>query len=106
MRLSRNETEQIISILRSSFGADIVVVLFGSRVDDTRKGGDIDLLVEIHGVVENQERTKVRAISQIQLSLGIQKIDLLLTRNRTEDPRIVVREAIRKGLVLYDGGRQ
>ena len=106
MRLSQNETEQIISILKGSFGADIVVILFGSRADDTQKGGDIDLLVETHRAFENQERTKLRAISQMQLSLGLQKIDLILTQNRTTDHRLVVREAIEKGLVLYDGDRK
>jgi predicted nucleotidyltransferase len=47
MRLS----SRVISILRSSikhsFG-DVDLYLFGSRVDDTKRGGDIDLAVDTY----------------------------------------------------------
>lgn len=46
MRLSRIERDVIVREARESFGPDARVKLFGSRTDDSRRGGDIDLLVQ------------------------------------------------------------
>jgi len=48
----------ILEIARRQFGDTFSVGLFGSRVDDKRRGGDIDLLVEVHDSVDN---TSVKA---------------------------------------------
>lgn len=47
MRLSEEEKEAIKGAVRQVFGEDAIVRLFGSRVDDRRKGGDIDLHLEV-----------------------------------------------------------
>jgi predicted nucleotidyltransferase len=46
MRLSAAQTEVILNCVRQQFGADARVMLFGSRLDDAARGGDVDLLVE------------------------------------------------------------
>lgn len=46
MRLTPAQHERILQATHQNFGADAHVWLFGSRVDDTRRGGDIDLYVE------------------------------------------------------------
>ncbi len=46
MRLSTAQIETIRDTTRRNFGADASVWLFGSRVDDSRRGGDLDLYVE------------------------------------------------------------
>ncbi len=53
------------------------VWLFGSRVDDAKKGGDIDLYIEI----DNQDLIldcKLKLLSFFELKLGEQKIDILI----------------------------
>ncbi len=45
MRLNETERAAIIHNARKHFGADASVRLFGSRVDQSKKGGDIDLLI-------------------------------------------------------------
>ena len=44
MRLPERLRDPIKTALRDTFG-DVPVYLFGSRADDTKKGGDIDLAV-------------------------------------------------------------
>ena len=46
MRITEKERRVLRDEARKAFGADSKVFLFGSRVDDARRGGDIDLLVE------------------------------------------------------------
>jgi len=46
MRLTQTQHQCILQATHQNFGDDANVWLFGSRVDDTRRGGDIDLYVE------------------------------------------------------------
>lgn len=47
MRLTSEEIDAIRQAAAEAFGASVVVRLFGSRVDDARRGGDIDLHFEV-----------------------------------------------------------
>lgn len=74
MRLTQNELSTIRSILRHA-DASGKVWLFGSRTDDNRKGGDIDLFLE----AENHLDLKTRLQLQYQLSSACDtKVDLLV----------------------------
>lgn len=46
MRLSTEQAEIIKSIIAREISPDARIWLFGSRTDDNRRGGDIDLFVE------------------------------------------------------------
>jgi hypothetical protein len=47
MRLTPHEVAAIKAAARETFGETAVVRLFGSRVDDSLRGGDIDLHFEV-----------------------------------------------------------
>lgn len=85
---------------RRHFGPHAIVLLFGSRTDNAKRGGDIDLLVESPLPTEEAERAKIRTIADIQLALGDQKIDLVVTPGRERDDRRVVAEAYAHGSPL------
>jgi len=53
MRLNPHQCEIIRKVVAELAGEDAVSSLFGSRVDDNARGGDIDLLVEIPRAVDN-----------------------------------------------------
>lgn len=63
---------------------DAEVYLFGSRVDEKRKGGDIDVLVLTH------EKLSFRQISAIRIKFydmfGFQKIDVVNFPFASDDP--------------------
>ena len=70
--------------------------LFGSRVDDSRKGGDIDLYVE----TDKRERLgekRIEFLALIKRQIGDQRIDLVVAR---DTPRRIDEIASSEGIVL------
>ena len=75
-------TEQQILIIKSKveeiFGSDAIVWLFGSRVDDEMKGGDIDLFIELPRSSEGLAGRSMRLNGALQQEFGAQRIDIVL----------------------------
>ena len=53
MRLSANDIAVIRSLVHDRFGVDASIWLFGSRLDDAARGGDIDLYIELANPVRD-----------------------------------------------------
>jgi len=104
MRLTERERESIKSAVSKHFGVEAHVWLFGSRADNRRRGGDIDLLVETTLTGRDALRAKINTITEIQLAIGDQKIDLVMDdphRQRTAGRQpLVVTNARRQGVPL------
>ena len=100
MRLSKYEQEVIVSCAKEHFGESSQVLLFGSRTNDKRKGGDIDLLV-LPGIQESPEnmlKKKIQMLIEIEQKLGEQSIDLLI--HQPNDNRIIVKAARKTGIKI------
>lgn len=79
MRLSPQQQSAIRATVAETFGADAAVWVFGSRVDDSKRGGDIDLLIQTKLVDSNAlMRAEITLLTQLQKKMGEQKIDILL----------------------------
>jgi predicted nucleotidyltransferase len=95
MRLSREEVAAIKKCFRNVFGSG-KVFLFGSRVDDTKKGGDVDLYI----VPEKKESfydKKLKFLVALKKIIGEQKIDVIIAK----DPnRLIEKEALKNGVEL------
>ena len=102
--MSERERSVIKSAVATHFGDHAQVWLFGSRTDDTLRGGDIDLLVETELTGSNALRAKINTITDIQLALGERKIDLVTDhpdRNCATDRQpLIVTKARRAGIPL------
>lgn len=85
MRINQEERIVIKNVLRKYFGPHARIVLFGSRIDDNARGGDIDLLVDTDQV-EDVFTQKLMALSELQIALGDQKIDLLVKVPTMSEP--------------------
>lgn len=46
MRISADAARQAVSLISTQFGDDAKIWLFGSRADDQKRGGDVDIFVE------------------------------------------------------------
>ena len=95
MRLQSREIQTIIRVAKEIYGEDVAVYLFGSRVDDTKRGGDIDLLIRTIGEKKGV-LARIRMISRLKQCLGNQKIDII----GDHEDSLVVHEALEKGLQL------
>ncbi len=105
MRLS---TDQIFAIRQDAtvaFGQGTSVWLFGSRVDDAKKGGDIDLLVcpQSHTASDAAEgeqgfMQKIKMLTLLERYLGERKVDLVV--EQPQDTRPIVEVAHKTGIKL------
>jgi predicted nucleotidyltransferase len=85
MRITDFQLSRIRSESLRFFGRNTSVWLFGSRVDDHQKGGDIDLYVEpdLQDPAELVE-AKLHFLLEMHRVLGDQKIDVVLHRMRSK----------------------
>lgn len=78
MRLTPQQVERIRAIVAEQAGPDAVVWLFGSRVDDTARGGDVDLFVEVPRPVDEPALLSARIAGRVSRALDDRKVDVVL----------------------------
>lgn len=79
-----------------SFFEDGDIYLFGSRVDDSKKGGDIDLYLVVNTHTNLFEK-KIKFLARVKRELGEQKIDIIFNEDKE---RLIEKEAIKWGIKL------
>ena len=100
MRLTPPQIEAIKQEAEHYFGPGVEVWLFGSRVDDSKKGGDIDLYLRpIVNDAAQLAKARFTFLARLKQRIGDQKIDLVLQRAGDEDLPIHV-QAKQQGVKL------
>jgi predicted nucleotidyltransferase len=102
MRLSLDERAAIAATSQEAFPPGTRVLLFGSRLDDARRGGDIDLLVEPPRALSPDElvERRTRFVARLYRLLEERCIDVVVTPGRQHDDRSLVRAAREQGFEL------
>ena len=98
MRLNSKEVSVILKTFKEVFG-DGKVYLFGSRVDDSKKGGDIDLYLCPSKKYDNLQKKKIEFLVQLEKLLGEQKIDVVFA---IDQKRLIEELAINTGVELKE----
>jgi len=88
MRLTSSQEQIIKSTVDRVLETESRVWLFGSRVDDELRGGDIDLLIETEAAFPNRAKILCRLYGALIYALGDRKLDVLLKDARTRDAPI------------------
>lgn len=78
MRLSQATAEAIRDVFLQVF-VNGELYLFGSRVDDARKGGDIDLYIVADDMHHLGEK-RIEFLTRVKRRIGDQRIDLVVDR--------------------------
>lgn len=60
MRVNNKDINAIKEITRAVFGETATIRLFGSRTDDYKKGGDIDLLIQCNRFISRREQYQLK----------------------------------------------
>ena len=94
MRLIKKEIKAIKDTFMNIF-ENGKVYLFGSRIDDAQKGGDIDLCIDSE--VANKFQKKIKFLSALKQRIGDQKIDVIISRDHS---RLIEQEAFKNGIKL------
>lgn len=84
MRLTPTEQQVIRDAALRYFG--VRPRLFGSRVDDSKRGGDIDLYIEAQVSPEQAFAQEMHMAADLYLALGERKIDIVVNTGRLDLP--------------------
>ncbi|MDP2178681.1 nucleotidyltransferase domain-containing protein [Methylicorpusculum sp.] len=80
MRLTENQMVAIRQVAHeTSEGKCLSVRVFGSRLDDQAKGGDLDLMLEFSDPVENPALLAAKIAARASRVLQGRKVDVLLS---------------------------
>lgn len=86
MRLNQRQAVAIVKLVKATLGSNSEVWLFGSRADDSKRGGDVDLYIEATQPCGLQK--KLSLMTKIQLLVGLRKIDLIVKTDSSPDKTI------------------
>jgi predicted nucleotidyltransferase len=98
MRITEQEKLSIKETFNSFFKKGNIY-LFGSRVNDTKKGGDIDLYLVPETRIDKQDlfTAKISFLSKLKQLIGEQQIDVVIAIDSTRD---IEKAAIKTGILL------
>lgn len=99
MRLNLAQIAMIRDTTFRVFGERARVTLFGSRVNDAAKGGDVDLMIEVPNAVLEPALLSARVASRVSRAMNGRKVDVVL-----KAPNLMIQPvhdiAARTGVVL------
>ncbi|MEW6037348.1 MAG: nucleotidyltransferase domain-containing protein [Pseudomonadota bacterium] len=75
MRLSEAQKKEIIRILRGRIGDDAEIFIYGSRLNEAARGGDIDIYIELSCPLSALDQAKIQL--ELETRLGL-PVDLLV----------------------------
>lgn len=87
----------LVKLARRHIGKDAKVWLFGSRVNDDAKGGDIDIMIAAASIESPLER-KIGFRLAFEDTWGEQKLDILI--HDTTRPEQPIHEVVRETGIL------
>lgn len=97
MRLSEDQKLIIKQKALEYFGKETEVYIFGSRLDDSKRGGDIDIYIktlELDGMLD----VKIDYLQALEKQLGEQKIDVVIDDRKSN--KSIYQIATKEGVKL------
>ncbi len=99
MRLTEAMQQIIKTEVYKLLGPDSQIILFGSRIDDSQKGGDIDLFIQTPQQLSNKIEAECRLSARLYIKLGGRKVDVLI-KDKHSNIAPIYQHAIDYGVAL------
>ena len=78
MRITSDQHQQILRVTQQHAPSDACVWLFGSRLDDSARGGDVDLMVRTDTPIDNPALLAATLSSRISRAMHGRSVDVVL----------------------------
>ncbi len=88
MRLSQKERQEVKKIIREIFG-EVRIYIFGSQLDNSKRGGDIDIYLQ--GSIRDKRAKRAKAKMLLEEKL-LRPVDIVIEENANP---LIKREALR-----------
>lgn len=96
MRMTLNEKNIIHETIHHLLGEDVRIWVYGSRLNEDSKGGDLDLLLESPANISVLQRAELKRLLERELQMPV---DLLIWRQGTK-PSAFQSIALAKAVLL------
>lgn len=83
MRLSEDTIKTINTLAWKQFGDDCEAYIFGSWLDNAKRGGDMDIYIET-SLIDDIFDAKLEFLTALHQAIGEQKIDLVIKKRGSE----------------------
>ncbi len=101
MRLTNYQLQSIKSAFLKNFTPQDHIWLFGSRVDEGQKGGDLDLYIEVANLdADVVAQKKISFLVDLKKMIGDQKIDVVINHLNHSAHLLIYDEAKNNGVKL------
>lgn len=99
MRVALSQADAIRRLVAELAPAGSTVRLFGSRLDDEAKGGDVDLLIDVPVPVERPALLSATVAARAMRVFGGRQVDVVLRAPNLAE-QAIHRVALREGVLL------
>jgi len=101
IRLSESEISIMKNLFKKHFQFGDALWVFGSRADQTKRGGDIDLYIETnYSEASMAIRKKIEFLSDLKFAIGDQRIDVVINPLVLKNEQRIYAEAKQTGVCL------
>jgi predicted nucleotidyltransferase len=97
MRLTPDQHDTIMRVVRDHAGEGAAVFLYGSRVQDDRRGGDVDLLVQASRAIVPMQQSTLHARLEEALRLPVDISFIDARRGMTRFQKMAAAQALPLG---------
>ena len=99
MRITPEQADAVRALVAELAPAGSTVCLFGSRLDDDAKGGDVELLVDVPLPVERPAVLAATVAARAMRVFGGRQVDVVLRAPNLAE-QAIHRVALREGVLL------